>query len=85
MESKPGYKTTEFWLSLATILVGAVMASGVLDSLGTEHWLVKVVGIVMSVLGALGYSTSRAFVKNSDNKLAAVVAASSANPQKPPQ
>jgi len=62
---KPGYKTTEFWLTLAAILVGALLASGVLPTDGT--W-VKVVGMAASILGALGYQVTRSFTKHSDNK-----------------
>jgi formate/nitrite transporter FocA (FNT family) len=55
-----GYKSTEFYLSLAAILVGAVMSSGlVLD--GTV-WA-QVLGVVASILGALGYTVSRSYVK----------------------
>jgi len=72
METKPGYKTTEFWLSLAAILVGAVMASGVMDGLGQDHWAIKVVGLVASVLGALGYTAARGFVKAGDAKAKAL-------------
>lgn len=31
---KPGYKTTEFWLSFAAIIVGAVQASGIVPAEG---------------------------------------------------
>lgn len=85
METKPGYKTTEFWLSLAAIVIGAVMASGALDQLGGDHWLVKVIGIAASVLGALGYTAVRGFTKIGEAKAAAVASAVAASdPPKPP-
>ena len=31
MDTKPGYKTTEFWLSLLATLLGFLLASGVMD------------------------------------------------------
>jgi hypothetical protein len=82
-EQKPGWKTSEFWLSLAAIVIGAVMASGVLDSLAGDHWLVKVVGIVASILGALGYTASRGFVKGKVVAAAAITEASKAQPKDP--
>lgn len=60
MSEKPGYKSTEFWLSLVAVLVGAVFASGVVaeDSIWAQA-----LGVLSSVLGALGYSVSRSLVK----------------------
>jgi hypothetical protein len=85
METKPGYKTSEFWLSLAAMIIGALMASGVFDSLGSDHWLVKVIGIAASVLGALGYTAARAITKGAEARSAAVASMVAANPPKPPQ
>jgi hypothetical protein len=65
MMDKPGYKTTEFWLSMAAIIVGALLASGVLPA--DSVWL-KVAGIVSSVLGAIGYTANRTVVKYSTLK-----------------
>lgn len=64
---KPGYKTTEFWLSTLALLVGAVMVSGVLDSLDESNWVVRVVGGVVAVLAALGYDASRTKIKTEDH------------------
>lgn len=57
---KPGYKTTEFWLSLAAVAVGAVAASGVIPAESTWE---RVVGLVVSALAALGYTGARLAVK----------------------
>lgn len=59
---KPGYKTTEFWFSLVVMIVGAVLASGVVaeGSLASQ-----ILGGVMAVLAQLGYAKSRADVKAS--------------------
>lgn len=59
----PGYKTTEFWLSLLVVILGAVAASGVLPQGGLAA---QVVGGIMSVLGALGYTSSRTQQKVAD-------------------
>jgi hypothetical protein len=60
----PGYKTTEFWLSFAAMVLGVVMASGAIPQGGLAA---QVIGGVMSVLAALGYTSSRTQVKVSDN------------------
>jgi len=63
-QTRPGYKTTEFWLSLLATLIGLLMASGALDQLPEDSWIAKLIGGVVAVLAALGYSASRAKVKS---------------------
>ena len=63
-DTKPGYKTTEFWLSLLATLLGFLLASGVMDAVPAESWIAKLIGGVVAVLATLGYSASRAKVKN---------------------
>jgi hypothetical protein len=81
---KSGWKTSEFWLSLLSVLVGALLAS---DALPTDSPVAKGLGLVASMLGALGYQVSRAMVKSSGNKAAAFVEAAKvgapANPTLP--
>ena len=57
---KPGYKTSEFWLSTAATLLGALFASGVVSDGGQ---LAKVLGLVTSLLAALGYTVARTKAK----------------------
>jgi len=57
---KPGYRTTEFWLKLAAIALTALFASGVIPTSGTAA---TVAAITATMLGALGYTVSRSFVK----------------------
>lgn len=57
---KPGYQTTEFWLSTAATLVGLLIASGIVPTTGT--WP-QIVGLITGVLSALGYTVSRGNVK----------------------
>ncbi len=57
---KSGFRTSEFWLSLAAVIVGAFLASGIFPS---DHWAVKVAGIAAIGLGAMGYSVSRGLTK----------------------
>ena len=62
---KPGYKTTEFWLSTAAMLLGVVFASGVI----VEGSIVaQVAGIAATVLGSLGYAVSRGAVKKAEQE-----------------
>ena len=58
---KPGFKTTEFWLSAAATLVGLAIASGIVPTSGT--WP-QIVGLVTGVLGAMGYTVSRTVIKH---------------------
>ena len=57
---KPGYKTSEFWLNFAAMVIGAFMASGVFAE---GHIALQVAGIAMTALSALGYTSSRGKVK----------------------
>ena len=58
--SKPGYKTTEFWLSLAAVFVGAVQASGLVPNEGI--WS-QMLGTVTVALVSLGYTGARLSIK----------------------
>lgn len=58
--TKPGWKTTEFWLTLATSLIGAFMASGLIQP-GTKFD--KAIGFAVLVLSKLGYDVSRGLAK----------------------
>ena len=59
--AKPGYQTTEFWLSALAMVLGVVMASGAIPNGGTAA---QIVGGVLSVLASLGYTASRTKVKS---------------------
>lgn len=61
MENKPGYKTTEFWLSLCAVALGAVVGSGAIPVDGP--W-VQVVALLNTALVAMGYTGSRLTLKN---------------------
>lgn len=55
-----GPSTSEFWLSLSAVVVGAVISSGLLAAVPVA---VKVAGIVTVVLASMGYTASRTMVK----------------------
>jgi len=59
-EPKKGIKTTEFWFSAVAAIVGLLYASGVIapDSGGD-----KMLGLVATVLAAMGYTVSRGMAK----------------------
>ena len=59
-KQKPGWKSTEFWLSLAAVVCGALVAGDVVTATSTVG---KAIGTIVSVLGALGYTASRTSVK----------------------
>lgn len=59
---KPGYKTTEFWMSVAACALGAFLASGALPE---ENFATQIAGVILSGLTALGYTVARFMVKNS--------------------
>lgn len=60
METKPGWKTTEFWLTAAAALLGLAWASGFVP---VDSTLDRVLGLVASALASLGYSVSRGLAK----------------------
>tara|TARA_B100001175_G_C19429408_1_gene600397 strand:- start:831 stop:1088 length:258 start_codon:yes stop_codon:yes gene_type:complete len=62
-QKTPGYKSTEFYMSMAAVIIGAVASSGLLAEDGA---MTKIVGIVMAALVALGYTGSRLTLKKLD-------------------
>ena len=56
----PGYKTTEFWLSIVAVIVGAISASG---AIAADSPTMGIIGVVASALVALGYTGARTNLK----------------------
>jgi hypothetical protein len=77
---KPGWKTTEFWLTIVAMLVGVLLSAGVFPD---DSGIVKGLGVAASILGLLGYQVQRGLVKASGNKAAALVEVAKANPSEP--
>jgi membrane protein implicated in regulation of membrane protease activity len=75
-----GIKTTEFWLSLLAVILGALATGGLFDSPEVPGWIAKVVGLAVSILATLGYTASRGIVKSTDIKAEALKASSKENP-----
>lgn len=55
--AKPGFKTTEFWLGLAAVIVGVLLGVDLGGVAGT------VIAVAAAILTALGYTVSRTVVK----------------------
>lgn len=53
---KPAWKTTEFWLSIAAVVVSGLYASGVISDGSTAD---KIVGVAAMLLTALGYQVGK--------------------------
>lgn len=58
---KPGYKTTEFYMTKLALILTALYATGVIPTSGTAA---QVAAIIASALGVLGYTVLRSSVKN---------------------
>lgn len=58
--TKPGWKTSEFWLTLAAQAIGMAWASGLISEGGK---LDKVLGFCAMALGLLGYTVARGMAK----------------------
>lgn len=76
-DTKPGWQTSEFWLSFAAMVFGFIASSGVLDDIGNE-WLGKIVGLIITILAALGYTASRTVTKTATIRKTAIVEAAKA-------
>lgn len=67
--NKPGYKSTEFWVTVLVQVVGVIAALGLVTP-DQSDTLVKAViqggGIIGMLLSAFGYAKSRAAVKSAE-------------------
>ena len=63
-DPKPGYLTTEFWLTLLAYAVSVIAASPLMEL----PVVAKVVTVIATILAAIGYQVSRAIVKASSRK-----------------
>jgi len=66
---KPGYRTSEFWLSLCALILGALIASGYV---GDESTAGKVMAFAASAFTALGYNISRGMTKKAEALTSAI-------------
>ena len=66
-EVKPGWRTTEFWLTLTMVVCSLLWGADVLNPEGTTG-MDRVFGFVAASLGALGYTVSRGMAKGGAKK-----------------
>ena len=65
-EGKPGYKTTEFWVSVITGVTGLLVVTGTLNleqSTAIGEAAQSISGAVIAVASAFGYAISRGLAK----------------------
>ncbi len=67
---KPGWKTTEFWLTILAYLIGAFMSSG---ALADDSQVLQYFGMAQMILAKLGYDHARKGVKASASHAKAVL------------
>lgn len=77
---KPGYKSTEFALTVLAIVVTILMASGLFGETGVAY---KALAFASSTLAALGYTYGRSLVKAADSQAKALIEASKQDEQPP--
>lgn len=66
---KPGYKTSEFWVTVAVQIVGIFAAAGIFTTEEATQWqrvAEMAGGLIAMVVSALAYSNSRGTVKSSE-------------------
>ncbi len=57
---KSGVKTTEFWITLVLVVLGAVLAAGLLPE---DSAAARIVGAILAAAASFGYSVSRGLAK----------------------
>lgn len=55
----PGFRSSEFWLSVASMVVGAILAAGLPD----DSIVMRVAAMAAVALNALGYTVARTSAK----------------------
>lgn len=58
--AEPGWQTTEFWVTLATMLVSFLASAGVLDSAAS----VRLGGLITGAAAIVGYALARGIRKS---------------------
>ena len=61
MKNKPGYQTTEFWITFLAVVGNTLIASGVIP---TDSAAMTVASTIVAGLAALGYTGFRSQTKN---------------------
>lgn len=72
MDLKPGYKTTEFYQSIAYGIVGTLLLLGIVpvsDTQEIQEYIIQVIGGLMSLISLVNYTTGRLQLKSEALKL----------------
>lgn len=64
METKQGYKTTEFWMTMVTAVFGALVLAGVLTQEAAAEWMAILAPVLLLIVPNVMYTYSRAKVKS---------------------
>lgn len=67
LETKPGYKTTEFWLAIVAQVIGLLSILGVFtpeQAAVVNDAVIKLGGLIIMSAGAFGYSIGRGIAKS---------------------
>lgn len=57
---KPGWKTSEFWLTLLAVMLAAVLSSGLIEDVSV---LTKGITLTVQLLAVMGYTAGRTLTK----------------------
>jgi hypothetical protein len=60
-DNRPGYKTTEFWLTLVCLVFSVILGAGLIEEASQTA---RLLSAAVSALTVLGYSHSRGTVKS---------------------
>lgn len=63
---KSGWKTSEFWLTLATTLLGMMVSMGIIGPEDMDA-LLRILALVLGLLPAAAYNLSRGLAKIGNN------------------
>jgi len=63
---RPGYRTTEFWMSVVATMLGVITASGLIPATSP---LSQPVGLAVAILASMGYTAARVSIKKAASVL----------------
>lgn len=63
-ETKDGWKTSEFWMTIATAIFGALVMANVMSQDEAAEWMAILAPVLLAVVPIVAYTISRAKVKS---------------------
>jgi len=67
LETKPGYKTTEFWIAILSQVIGILSLVGIFtpeQSEAVQKALIELGGLIVMAAGSFGYAIGRGIAKS---------------------